>query len=96
VSSERAVFVLLEWTAPVLTSAHRDRLWELYQTPVYAILMDRGGRVAGFECEVQSGFHAPGKPPANAEMICECGRLGQLMHVDARHGLTAETRTTLA
>jgi hypothetical protein len=83
VSAERAVFVLLERTAPVFTSAQRDRLWELYQTPVYAILIGGDGRVEGFECEVQCGFHAPGKPPANAEMVCECGRLGPLMEVDA-------------
>src|SRR5271165_3652666 len=77
VSVRRAVFVLLGWSGPPFTLAQRDRLWKLFQTPVYAILIGRDGRVAGFECEVQNGFHAPGKTAPGAEMICECGRPGQ-------------------
>src|ERR1700760_2541478 len=56
VSVERTTFVLAEADAAPLNMAQRDRLWELFQTPVYAILLS-GGRVAAFECEALSGYH---------------------------------------
>lgn len=79
ISAERAVFVLVEREGTPFTVAQRDRLWELFQTPVYAILTASDGSVVGFECEVQDGFHLPGKPAADAETVCECGRPGPLL-----------------
>jgi hypothetical protein len=83
VSAKRAVFALIACGGPPLTAAQRDRLWKLYQTPVYAILTAGNGRIAGFECEVQDGFHLPGRPAADAETVCECGRPGPLLDSNA-------------
>jgi hypothetical protein len=82
-SAERAVFVLIGGEGPPFTAAQRDRLWDLFQTPVYAILTGSDGRIAGFECEVQDGFHLPGKLEADAETICECGRPGPVLDSNA-------------
>jgi hypothetical protein len=87
VSAERVVFVLIECDSPPFTRLERDRLWEQFQTPVYAILVGRDGRATGFECEVQNGFHAK-KAGAEDELVCECGRPGRLhMRDDAGQGL---------
>jgi len=84
ISVGQAVFVLIDRAGPPFTAAQRDRLWELFQTPVYGILTDGDGSIAGVECEVQDGFHLPGKPAADAETVCECGRPGPLL--DANTG----------
>ena len=78
VSVEQAVFVLIERAGPPFTASQRDRLWELFQTPVYGILTACDGSIVGVECEVQDGFHLPGKPAADAATVCECGRPGPL------------------
>jgi hypothetical protein len=92
VSAELAVFALITRDGPPLTSAQRDRLWKLFQTPVYAILTGSDGRIAGFECEAQDGFHLPGKPAADAETVCECGRPGPLLDSNAlRAGANTES-----
>jgi hypothetical protein len=83
VLAERAVFALTRRDGPPLTAIQRDRLWKLFQTPVYAILTASDGRIAGFECEAQDGFHLPGKPAADAETVCECGRPGPLLDSNA-------------
>jgi hypothetical protein len=79
VTAGRAVFVLIKWNAPPLSDEQRDGLWELYQTPVYAILIGQDGRVAGFECEVQSGFHVPLDDGVEHRVVCECGRPGPMV-----------------
>jgi hypothetical protein len=79
VSAKHAVFALVELNGPPFTPVQRNRLWELFQTPVYAILTAIDGSIAGFECEVQDGFHLPGKPDADAETVCECGRPGPIL-----------------
>lgn len=83
VSAGRAVFVLVQWNGPPLTDEQRDRLWDLYQTPVYAILIGPGGRAAGFECEVQNGFHLAVNPSVEYQTACECGRAGPLVAAGA-------------
>ena len=83
VSVELAVFALIARDGPPLTTAQRDRLWKLVQTPVYAILTGSDGDIAGFECEAQNGFHLPGKLAADAETVCECGRPGPLLDSNA-------------
>ncbi len=87
VSVGRAVFVLLERNAPPFTSEQRDRLWKLFQTPVYAIMTGQDGRAEAFECEVQSGFHMAGRIAAEAAVVCECGRAGPLLHSGEAHAL---------
>lgn len=79
-SASRAVFVLLGFNARILTQAERDCLWELFETPVYAIRTGEDGRVCAFECEAQDGFHIPAEPGADREIMCECGRPGPVLH----------------
>lgn len=93
-SAERAIFVLLAPTSPAFTLAERDELWRLYQTPVFAVLMDRAGRIAGFECEAQNGFHMREKSRADSEIVCDCGRPGRLLQMEPRVALGA--RASLA
>ena len=81
-SAQSALFVLTRWHSAGLTEAERDRLWTLFQVPVYAMLTDSDGRLVGFECEAQNGFHVPGKAPPNSP-LCECGRPGLLIRTQA-------------
>lgn len=81
-SAQRALFVTNRWNAAALTDAHRDRLWTLFQVPIYAMLVDGGGRLVGFECEAQNGFHVPGKAAADSP-LCECGRPGRRLQTEA-------------
>lgn len=92
VSAERAVFVLLDADAPPFTPAERDRLWDLFETPVYAILTGGNGSITAFECEAQNGFHLPGKRNDSEEAVCECGRPGPML--DA-HGVRTLGRSGL-
>jgi hypothetical protein len=96
VSAERAVFVLIEREGPPFTATHRDRLWELFQTPVYAMLTGSDGSIAGFECEVQDGFHLPGKPAPEAKTVCECGRPGLLLGSTAARPASSAVRLASA
>ena len=91
VSAERAVFVLIEREGTPFTLAQRNRLWELFQTPVYAILTASDGSIVGFECEVQDGFHVPGKPAPDAKTVCECGRPGPLLDSIAARPVSSTT-----
>jgi hypothetical protein len=81
-SAQSALFVLNRRHDPSLTDAQRDRLWTLFQVPAYAMLTDGDGRMVGFECEAQNGFHVPGKAPSDSP-LCECGRPGQMLHMEA-------------
>ena len=79
---ERAVFVLLGPDSPAFGLAQRDELWRLYQTPIFAVLMGPDGRIIGFECEAQSGFHVAERARADAEIVCDCGRPGRLLQME--------------
>jgi hypothetical protein len=70
--ARRAVYALTTEDAP-LSDGERDELWRLFQVPVYALLMERGGRVAGWECEAQNGLHIA---QGEGESACACGRPG--------------------
>ena len=73
----RAVFVTHSEGEPFLTMSDRDALWEKFQVPVLAMLLDRAGRVVAYECEVQDGLHVGPKHPASCDAeICGCGRPG--------------------
>jgi hypothetical protein len=91
VTAERALLVLNRWNGDSLTGAQRDRLWTLFQVPAYAMLIDSDGRLVGFECEAQNGFHVPGKPAPDSP-LCECGRPGQMLHTEAARTISAGLR----
>jgi hypothetical protein len=57
VSAKQAVLVMLYSDTPALSDSDRDRLWEAYQVPVLACLLDEEGRLVGWECEAQDGLH---------------------------------------
>lgn len=93
VSVRYAVFVLLTCDEPPLDEARRDLLWNLFQTPAYAILLDPEGGVAAFECEAQNGFHLPAFDDA---ITCECGRPGRVVAGSRGMALTGAGRLTAA
>jgi hypothetical protein len=72
-SAQNALFVLNRKNDGSLTEMQRDRLWALFQVPAYAMLVDGNGRLIGFECEAQNGFHVPGRTAPDSP-LCECGR----------------------
>jgi len=78
----RAVFPLRRPSDPFLTDRQRDGLWQVFQVPVYALLVGRGGEVVGCECEAQAGLHlregyADGLLFGRIETkVCDCGRPG--------------------
>jgi hypothetical protein len=92
----RAVFPLHRLSRPFLFAEERDALWTLFQVPVYAMLLDARGRVIGYECEVQHGFHlAPGHhrdvPSGTiSTTLCECGRPGPRLLPEAEAQEDAE------
>jgi len=85
--ARRAVFVLHYSGRPFLSEGERDALWEMFQAPVYGMLLDRDGRVLGYECEAQDGLHfvAEYTPPAGLVDAgpCCCGRAGVRLVVEA-------------
>jgi hypothetical protein len=90
-SAQSALLVLNRRNDAALTDAQRDRLWTLFQVPAYAMLMDGDGRLVAFECEAQNGYHVPGKAAPDAP-LCECGRPGQLLHMEAASTLSLGLR----
>jgi hypothetical protein len=85
----RAVFTLHRGAAPFLGRLERDELWRLFQVPALALLLDGSGRVAGYECEAQSGLHLLRPPGLDAagmvvSVACECGRPGDRLVAASR------------
>jgi len=80
--ASRAVYVLLGDGDPPLSDAHRDALWELFQVPVYVLVVDANRRICAYECEAHEGLHLPAitasrRPRHGVEMSpCNCGRPG--------------------
>jgi len=78
----RALFPLRGASDPFLTGPERDALWEMFQVPIYTLLVDRRGDVFAYECEAQDGLHL--REGYNEEVLfgrvesklCECGRPG--------------------
>jgi len=85
--ARRAVFVLHYGGRQFLSAGERDALWEMFRAPVYGMLLDRDGRVLGYECEAQDGLHVPAEcaPPAGLVDAgpCSCGRLGVRLVAEA-------------
>lgn len=89
---DRAVFPLRRASEPFLADHERNALWDLYGVPVIAILLDRRGAVAGYECELQEGYHLAehyrdGLLFGDLESsTCECGRPGpRLVRVPSKY-----------
>ena len=85
VRPRRAVFVLTgEQEFP--GEGERDRLWNLFQVPVYALLVDRSGRIVAWECEAQAGLHVEAgsalRLGTREERACACGRPGPRVMLD--------------
>jgi hypothetical protein len=74
--ASRAVFAMRHPSASGLSEAERDILWNLFQVPVYALIVDERGRVLAFECEVHEGLHLQEGvvlPGAMDSSLCDCG-----------------------
>jgi len=86
-----AVLVLHYPDRPFLSSTERDTLWETFQVPIFALLLDRKGRLTAWECEAQDGLHVGGAWTEQSLWVhrllaagwilddtpCECGRPGE-------------------
>jgi hypothetical protein len=86
----RMALVLHSVDTPFLNAVQRDRLWELFEVPIYAMVLDRKGSLAGFECEAQNGLHLPGRHGADSS-VCPCGRPG-LIQTEAAREVSAAVR----
>jgi len=93
----RAVFVLHYPDRSFLSGAQREELWQMFQVPVFALLLDRHGRLSAWECEAQDGLHVGGAWTERAlwvarllaggwtldDVPCECGRPGERLRRSA-------------
>jgi len=86
--ARRMIFALHYPGSPFLSETDRDQLWQVYQVPVFAVLLDRNGRLLAYECEAQSGLHVGPQAPWSAGELesapCECGRPGPRLLLAAR------------
>ncbi len=103
----RAVLVLQSTDRPFLSAHERDALWETFQVPVFALLLDRQGQLAAWECEAQDGMHVGGAWTEEAIWVyrlltsiaelenapCECGRPGERLRPVQKRAPGSETRT---
>ena len=87
----RMIFALHYPGSRFLSETERDRLWEVFQVPVCAVLLDRKGRLLAYECEAQSGLHVESQAPWSAGVLqsapCECGRPGLRLKLAAQTAL---------
>jgi hypothetical protein len=67
VRPSRAVFVMHYPESQFLTDRERDTLWELFQIPAFALLLDGEGRLVGWECEAHDGLHIGMSCPETAD-----------------------------
>ena len=77
--ARRAVFVLSR-PDEFPGDGERDELWRMFQVPVFALLLDRAGRIVAWECEAQNGLHVEAggatRVGIREESPCACGRPG--------------------
>jgi hypothetical protein len=98
---ERAVFPVRTLAEPFLSESDRDALWDMFQVPVYALLLDGNGSVIAFECEAQDGLHlkdgCAGVLFGRIELKqCECGRPGPRLMPAAQWESRPEVHSSLA
>lgn len=55
--SDHAMAVFTGTDAGVLTTGHRNRLWEQYQAPMFEHFVGTDGLTVAVECEVHAGLH---------------------------------------
>jgi hypothetical protein len=86
--ARRMIFVLHEPGSPFLSEHARDELWQTFQVPVFAVLLDRNGCLLAYECEAQSGLHLESQALWSAGVLesapCECGRPGPRLLLSSR------------
>jgi hypothetical protein len=86
--ARRMIFALHYPGSPFLSESERDELWQAFQVPVFALLLDHDGRLLAYECEAQSGLHVEPHAPWSAGVMesapCECGRPGPRLVLSAR------------
>jgi hypothetical protein len=86
--ARRMIIALHYPGAPFLSETERDELWRMFQVPVFAVLLDCGGRLLAWECEAQEGLHAEPRALWSAGVLesapCECGRPGPRLLLAAR------------
>jgi hypothetical protein len=82
VKVERALFITVAPDGSLPGEPERDRLWNSFGVPAFAMLADHKGRVLAYECEAFAGLHAASGAPDLSEhytresTLCECGRPG--------------------
>jgi len=69
VTAERAIFVMHLPDTPFFSDSDRDVLWEAFQVPVFACLLDGDGRLVGYECEAQDGLHVGTACPDDSQKL---------------------------
>jgi hypothetical protein len=81
----RSVCVVCGLNDPPLGAPERAALWTWFQVPVYRLLVDSSGRLAGYECEALDGFHLASSATRKGTGLalshldqtpCPCGRPG--------------------
>ena len=86
--ARRMVFALNYPGFPFLSETERDQLWQTFQVPVFAVMLDRDGHLLAYECEAQSGLHVGPLAPWSAGVLesapCECGRPGRRLVLSAQ------------
>src|SRR5262249_46985694 len=68
--AQSAVFVLHYPDRPFLSASERDTLWQLFQVPALALLLDRKGRLTAWECEAHDGMHVGAAFTERALWVC--------------------------
>ena len=65
------------WVLNAIEEEHRAALWERFQVPVLALLLNSAGSVVAYECEAQEGLHVQaGFAGDVTHEECSCGRPG--------------------
>ena len=67
VRPSHAVFALHYPESQLLSAGDRDALWENFQVPVFALLLDGEGRLIGYECEAHDGLHIGSSCPDTSD-----------------------------
>lgn len=78
VQPTHAVVVLSQAGSARLIARERDRLWQLYEVPVFEQVLSSSGQLLATECEAHDGLHILAHPgllgyPAQLDRACDCG-----------------------
>ena len=67
VRPSRMVFAMHYPNGPLLSGRERDALWDTFQVPAFALLLDGEGRLVGYECEAHDGLHIGSVCPSTTD-----------------------------